>query len=81
MSVNLNIFTKTELAFIFYVLNKVFPCSTLIDEHTIKAYKVKPFIQNIINSKSKLNKNKDSKKIYNSIINKLKNEYKIKIKK
>jgi hypothetical protein len=78
MSISLDIFTKDELAFIFYVLNKVFPCSTVIDEHTIKAYRVKPFIQNIINSKTKLNKNKDSEKIYNSIINKLKNEYNIK---
>ena len=77
MSINLSIFSEEELQFIFYVLNEVVPCGIKIDDNTIKAYRLEAFIKHIINSKSKINKKPESAKLYNNIIKKIKNEYKI----
>ena len=67
----LDVFNKTELALIFAIHNKKFPCSHTFDMETIKCMKLKFFINKIIEAKKVANK-KGIDKI-NIILNKIDN--------
>ena len=65
----LDVFNKTELALIFAIHNKKFPCEHKFDMETIKCMKFKIFVDKIIKAKEVANK-EGIKKI-NIILNKI----------
>ena len=65
----LDTFNKTELALIFAIHNKKFPCGHKFTMETIKCMKFKIFVDKIIQAKGIANK--DGLKIINIILNKI----------
>ena len=65
----LDTFNKTELALIFAIHNKKFPCGHKFTMETIKCMKFKFFVDKIIQAKGIANK--DGLKIINIILNKI----------
>ena len=65
----LDVFNKTELALIFAIHNKKFPCSHQFDMETIKCMKFNAFAGKIMEAKKIANK--EGVKKINTILNKI----------